>query len=508
MFRTIAKNIFSNYVGIAGAIIIAFLLSPFLVHTLGDTQYGIWSIVSALTGYMALLDLGVSSAIAKYVARFKALKDYHSLNTVIASGLAIMIVVGVLLVILSPLLASGVVRLSGIEGPLADTVYTLVIVASIDICIFVITGVLIGSMYGFQRFEVINAVNLTVSLIRALLFYYALTHGYGLVTMGIISLVGNIVAGLCMLLALKMTEPNVRINLKKAERPTVVSIFNFSKFTFLSMVAMQLVYYSDAFVIGYFMSAAAITYYTIPWSLAEYTNKLILAVAQTFTPVFSGQDATEGNDDIYQTYITGTKLMLFISNLLCGGVLVVGYYFLSIWMGPHYAEKCAVILSIMFVTQAVKGPQLLSYSILLATSRHKIFSFYNFCFSILNLALSIILIQKYELIGVAVGTAITQIIFYGIITPILANRVLGSSLWAYTRDTYLRAIPSTLTLLLVLAYLCSRVTPDGYFLLLGQAFIAALCYAFVAYFTLLTSKERVFVLTAGKGIIARARSAT
>lgn len=507
MLRTVTKNIFSNYVGIAGTIVIAFLLSPFLVHSLGDTKYGIWSVISALTGYMALLDLGVSSAMAKYVARYKALKDYHSLNRVIASGLTIMIVVGTLLVVFSPFIALAIVRLVGFDDSLADTVHTLILIGSLDICIFVITGVLVGSMYGFQRFEIINAVNLLVALLKAVLFYYALSNGYGLVAMGIVSLVGNILAGILLYVGLRKTEPEVQINLVKTERATVVSIFHYSRFTFLSMVAMQLVYYSDAFVIGYFMSAAAITYYTIPWSLSEYTNKLTLAIAQTFTPVFSQQDATQGNQEIYQTYVTGTKFMLLISNLLCVGVLVLGYYFLSIWMGPVYAEKCSTVLSIMFFTQLVKGPQLLSYGILLATSRHRIFSFYNFGFSLLNLVLSIFLIQRYGLVGVAIGTAITQIIFYGIITPFLTSRVLESSLWAYCRDTYLRSIPSTIVLILMLIALSNQVAPFGYLMLLGQAFLSAMVYAFVAFFTLLTAAERIFVIAAGKRVLMQLRSA-
>ncbi len=501
------KNIFSNYVGIAGAIVIAFVLSPFLVHSLGDTRYGIWSVVSALTGYMALLDLGVSSAMAKYVSRFKALKDYKSLNTIMASGFVIMITVGVLLVSFSPLLASGLVSFFGFEESLADTVHTLILIGALDICIFVITGVLVGSMYGFQRFEIINGINLTVSLLKAILFYYALTNGYGLIAMGVISLLGNLLSGVVMYLAMRRVEPEVKIDLTKAERPAVKSIFHFSKFTFLSMVAMQLVYYSDAFVIGFFMSAAAITYYTIPWSLSEYTNKLILAIAQTFVPVFSEQDATQGDKAIYQTYVTGTKFMLLISNLLCMGVLVVGDYFISIWMGPHYAVQCSAVLAIMFFTQLVKGPQLLSYSILLATSRHNIFSFYNFGFSLLNLALSIVLIQRYELVGVAIGTAITQILFYGLITPILTSRVLGSSLWDYFRDTYVRCIPSTIVLLFMLKVLSDRNAPDGYLMLLGQALIAAVFYVTVAFFTLLTSSERQYVMTGGRSAITRFRSA-
>ena len=306
MLKTISKNIFSNYVGIAGAIIIAFMLSPFLVHSLGDTRYGVWSVVSALTGYMALLDLGVSSAMAKYVSKFKALKDYRSLNQVLASGLVIMLSAGTILLLLSPLLASAVVSFFKFDGQLGESVRLLVIVGSVDIAIFVSTGILVGAFFGFQRYEIINAVNLLVAIFKAILFYLVLTNGYDLVAMGLVSLAGNIMAACALYIAIKKVEPQVDIKLSNSSRKTLRSIFNFSKFTFLSMVAMQLVYYSDAFVIGYFLSAAAITYYTIPWSLGEYTNKLTLAIAQTFVPVFSEQDATTGDKAIYSTYVTGT----------------------------------------------------------------------------------------------------------------------------------------------------------------------------------------------------------
>ena len=493
MLKTISKNIFSNYVGIAGAIIIAFMLSPFLVHSLGDTRYGVWSVVSALTGYMALLDLGVSSAMAKYVSKFKALKDYRSLNQVLASGLVIMLSAGTILLLLSPLLASAVVSFFKFDGQLGESVRLLVIVGSVDIAIFVSTGILVGAFFGFQRYEIINAVNLLVAIFKAILFYLVLTNGYDLVAMGLVSLAGNIMAACALYIAIKKVEPQVDIKLSNSSRKTLRSIFNFSKFTFLSMVAMQLVYYSDAFVIGYFLSAAAITYYTIPWSLGEYTNKLTLAIAQTFVPVFSEQDATTGDKAIYSTYVTGTKFMLTVSNLLCIGMLAVGDYFVALWMGPTYAEKCSVILAIMFFTQLIKGPQLLSYSILLGTARHKLFSYFNIGFSFLNLILSIILIQRYGLVGVAVATAFTQISFYGVITPILTSRVIGSNLIAYFKDTYLRIVPSSLLLYLALVYLANYSTPDSYFSLLTQALCATTIYLVSIYWVLLNGSEREFI---------------
>ena len=54
-FNTIVKNVASNYVGVMGSIVIAFFLSPYLVHTLGDTGYGVWSIIASLTAYMLSL---------------------------------------------------------------------------------------------------------------------------------------------------------------------------------------------------------------------------------------------------------------------------------------------------------------------------------------------------------------------------------------------------------------------------------------------------------------------
>ena len=480
-----------------GSIVIAFMLSPFLVHTLGDTKYGIWSIITALTGYMALMDLGVSSAIAKYVSKHKALDDYKTINVVISSGIVIMTIVGLFLTIIGPLIASFVVEAFNFDPELKDTVHTLIIISAIDIAVFVASSVFYGAFYGFQRNEVTNAATLFVALFRAVIFYLALTSGFGLLAMGIISLVGTTLTAFLLALTMRKMEPKVQLSTKNADKSTIVSIFNYSKFTFMTMLGMQLIYYSDAFVIGYFLSAAAITIYTIPWSLAEYSNKLIHAVAQTFVPVFSVQEATK-DDSLYKTYITGTKAVLILSNLLCIGVLVLGDYFIGIWMGPKYAVECATILMIMFTTQLIKSPQLLSYSILLGTANHQKFSTYNLLFSIANLILSILLVQRFGLIGVAVATAFTQILFYSVVTPIITSKVIGFSLIGYIKETYLRVIPASLVLCAILLYFSKFNPPTGYLTLSGQGFIGAVAYIIVAYWTLLDSSERSYALNGAR----------
>ena len=53
-------------IGLAANTIIGFLLMPFLVHHLGDRNYGFWSLAGAVLGYYGILDFGIVSAVQFY----------------------------------------------------------------------------------------------------------------------------------------------------------------------------------------------------------------------------------------------------------------------------------------------------------------------------------------------------------------------------------------------------------------------------------------------------------
>ena len=157
----------------------------------------------------------------------------------------------------------------------------------------------------------------------------------------------------------------------------------------------------------------------------------------------------------------------------------------------------------MFITQLIKSPQLLSYSILLGTANHQKFSTYNMLFSVANLLLSILLIQKFGLIGVAAATAFTQILFYSVVTPVLTSKVVNFSLIAYFKETYLRSVPASLLLFGVLSYFAKFHPPTGYVSLIGEAILAAIIYIAVIYWTLLNPSDRKFANDAVQKLVAR-----
>ena len=73
-------NSISNYASLFVQIAVGFFLTPFIISHLGQTGYGIWVLVGSFVGYYGLLNLGVSSAIVRYIARYSAQKNTSSLN--------------------------------------------------------------------------------------------------------------------------------------------------------------------------------------------------------------------------------------------------------------------------------------------------------------------------------------------------------------------------------------------------------------------------------------------
>src|SRR6266853_2852940 len=74
-------------------------MMPFIVHSLGDRMYGIWALVATLVGYYGLLDLGLSSAVSRYLAAALGAGNQEQCNRVFNTSLRIFAALGVVVLV-------------------------------------------------------------------------------------------------------------------------------------------------------------------------------------------------------------------------------------------------------------------------------------------------------------------------------------------------------------------------------------------------------------------------
>src|SRR5258706_620884 len=90
----IIKNISSSWFSLGINIVTGIFLSPFILHHLGDTAFGVWVLIFSVTGYYGLFDLGIRSSVVRYVSTYTATNDQEGLAQLINTSLATYAAIG------------------------------------------------------------------------------------------------------------------------------------------------------------------------------------------------------------------------------------------------------------------------------------------------------------------------------------------------------------------------------------------------------------------------------
>ena len=71
------SGVILSYVSIIASTLVQLLYTPFLTKMLGQSEYGLYSLIASIIGYLTVLDLGFGNAIIVYTAKYRANKEYE-----------------------------------------------------------------------------------------------------------------------------------------------------------------------------------------------------------------------------------------------------------------------------------------------------------------------------------------------------------------------------------------------------------------------------------------------
>ena len=178
----ILKNVGSSWSALAINIVVGILLSPFIVHRLGDVAFGIWILIFSITGYYGMFDLGIRSSIVRYVSKYTATNETEKLARHVNTSLFTYTVIGSLAMIVTVALAASIDRIFRVPPAMQTQARWLMLMAGGSVALGFPLGVFGGILDGLQRFYLTNWTGILSTLLRAALIVYVLHHGYGLLT--------------------------------------------------------------------------------------------------------------------------------------------------------------------------------------------------------------------------------------------------------------------------------------------------------------------------------------
>ena len=98
--KNIVYGVLISYLNVLISIIYGFVSVPILLKALGKSEYGVYSTIASLIGYMSIMDFGIHNVLVRYLTKYRVQKDRKAYENLLAVSLVIYSVIsGILFVI-------------------------------------------------------------------------------------------------------------------------------------------------------------------------------------------------------------------------------------------------------------------------------------------------------------------------------------------------------------------------------------------------------------------------
>jgi O-antigen/teichoic acid export membrane protein len=269
-----------------------------------------------------------------------------------------------------------------------------------------------GILFAHHDFVRRNIVRLIGIGLRATLTFILLAFNASLVVLASIQLVCLMVDFGVSWLLIRRRYPAVRIGFSGFNLRIVRKIFSFGFYVLVFHAGARLSFETAALIIGALLTVSTIPYYVVANSLMVYLMEFVIAIEAVVSPMTTKLN-TEGRvDDIREMFLKWSKVALSLT-IMCGLFLIVlGPRFISWWIDPSYEAPSGQVLQILmfsgFAFLPIRG---VAVPILVGLGKPRTPALAFFIAGLANVALSALLARPLGLLGIALGTAIPNVIF-------------------------------------------------------------------------------------------------
>lgn len=423
--RQVVKNAFGSYAGQLTSVAVGVLLTPILVHSLGDMQYGIWRLAGSLLAYIGLLELGFATAVAKYTAQYQVTGEADKANRVVSTlfflHVAVAMIALLVLLLCAPLFPSAF----SIPMSQASAAEVVLVIAGMDFALMLAGGVFNAVLVGYQRIDVTNWLSMLWLGVKFVLILVALDMGYGLVA------VASIGAATTLLLALSRAYTIRRLNRGFKISPALLNvqvlkdgIFRYSALIFALEVTRLALFNIGNIVVGRFVGVESVTPYDIAGKIGNFILMLTFPLMVVLFPRFAEFEARRDAESSRRTFVSGTKFSIALVVPFSVFIIVMRDQIISMWVGTEFVSRTSTIVAVLVVFYLCYGVFRPAHALLVGTGRLKLYVIASFALVLVSVALSITLVPSYGAVGVALGNTIPiAVVYIGLLLPYVCRMV-------------------------------------------------------------------------------------
>lgn len=422
--KRFALNVIMNWFAMAVGMVVPFFLTPFVVRSLGVTAYGIWILAVSTVSYLNVLDMGLGSAVIRFVSKAVAQGDPDEARSALGAALWFRFLISLGVAVLSVFFAIAFPHLFKIPIGLQHAGQITVLMCALGVAVTLVSGVFGSVLSASHRYDVLGCISALQTLARAAGVIIILKTDHGLVPLACWEFTIAMLGGVAKYRAATTILPLSRVGISRPKPEMLRMIFSYSFTTFVIIIAIQIISNTDNVVVGAFISAGMVAFYSIGGSLMAYSGQVATAVSTTFLPLASSLEAEGRTEDLQRLLLRGMQATLGVALPISVALVLRGKTFIALWMGSQYSEISGTVIQILAISQFFAMADGTPGAIIIAMDKHKPLAKWILLEATLNLGLTIVLVKTIGIYGVAWGTSIATVLVHLVFWPRYLRKVL------------------------------------------------------------------------------------
>ena len=397
-----------NYVVIILNTVVGLLYTPYMLRMMGQSEYGLYSLVASVIAYLTVLDLGFGNAIVRYTAKFRAEKKTDEQYEMFGMFFLLYLVIGIIAFGIGLGLYFNVGTLFGDTMTAVQLdrarIMMLLLVANLA---FTFPMSIWGSIIqAYEDFVFQKSLNIFRIILNTAVMICLLHFGYKAVAMVVVQTIFNVLTlVLNFIYCRRKLNIHIYFRFKHFHWGFLKEVALYSFWIFLNAIMDRVYWSTGQFVLGAMVGTAAVAVFAIAIQLEGMYMQFSTAISSVFLPKVTAMVATNrSRKEISDLFIRTGRIQYIVLAYILSGFIIFGRQFIELWAGAGYSD--AYIISLLFfIPLTVPLIQNLGITILQARNEMKFRSVLYIIIALVSLAMQIVLTRFFGGIGCAMGVS-------------------------------------------------------------------------------------------------------
>lgn len=465
-----------SYVYLALNMVMGLFMSSFIIRILGDTEYGLYQTVGAFANYLVMLEFGTGTVMTRNLSVYRQDSTEHRIRKCISTVWLITIALSLVIFAIAAIFMINIGTIYKSTMSHEQVIYGqeifAIIVVNLVLSFFQSTAN--GMLLGYENYTFSNKLKLIKLLVRTSIVACVLIKWPVAITLTVIDCLVALF-GLAWTVVYSVRHYSFRISVKEFDGQILRESLPLCLALLLQTLINQANNEVDKTVLGIKMSLESVAIYSVAQYIYSVFSSITTVPISMYMPEVA-RNITSGKKgkELTEALIRPCRLVVICGGMIMFGFIAVGRQFISIFYGEQYLPAWIYAL-IIIVPMFINMTNGVLVNVLDVLKKRMVRSYILLGTTVLNIILTIFLIDRIGIIGAVIATAISVIIGQDIVMNLYYSKKIGIHITYLFKTAYDGLIPVELIACGISTFIALKIESNILSLLIGGIVFLALC---------------------------------